>query len=264
MDADKHMTRIFVSYRRDDSAYVAATINEKLEQCFGADSVFFDIDTIPLGTDFRRYISDAIGRCDILLVIMGDTWIRAVDDQGNRRLDDPADFVRLEIEAALKRDIPVIPVLVGEARTPSTTDLPPTLHDLAFRNAAEVRAGRDLQQHLTRLVKGIETLVQSRQSKKKQAARGSRGTGSGESLGVKTPRPSITKPLAPTRQGSARRTRWKRWLFCPLVFISFFIGGGFVGGLIDAATGNGPAALVGAVSTWIAGIVLTYVVWRRC
>ncbi len=157
------MTRIFISYRRDDSAYVAAAINEKLEQRFGAHSVFFDIDSIPLGTDFRQYISDAVSGCDVLLAIIGDTWIEVVDKDGNRRLDNPVDFVRLELESALERDIPVIPVLVDEAPMPSKAALPSSLRDLAFRNAAEVRAGRDLQEHLARLVKGVEKSVEARE-----------------------------------------------------------------------------------------------------
>jgi hypothetical protein len=151
---------VFVSYRRDDSAYIAATINERLQQRFGSKSVFFDIDTIPPGTDFRKHISDAVGKCDVLIAIIGDAWLSAVDDQGNRRLDNPGDSVRLEIEAALTRGIPVVPILVEGARMPSQSDLPSSLHDLAFRNATEVRPGHDLQQHLTRLVTAIEEFVE--------------------------------------------------------------------------------------------------------
>ena len=135
------MTRILLSYRRDDSAYVASAINEKREQRFGSDSVFFDIYSIPLGTDFRKHISDAVGKCDVLLAVIGDNWVEAIDEQGNRRLDDPADFVRLELESVLKRNIRVISVLVGEPRIPPMKVLPPSLQELTFRNAAEIRAG---------------------------------------------------------------------------------------------------------------------------
>jgi hypothetical protein len=170
------MTKIFISYRRDDSAYIAGMINDRLEKHFGPNSVFLDIDSIPLGLDFRKHISDSVGQCDVLLALIGDSWINSTNNQGSRRLDDPTDFVRVEIESALKRDIPVIPVLVGKARMPSATELPSSLHELAFRNAAEVRAGRDLQEHLTRLVRGItllsvtnSTILESQQNVMQQA-----------------------------------------------------------------------------------------------
>jgi len=138
------LTKVFISYRRDDSAYIAANIYEKLQNHFGGDSVFFDIDTIPLGTDFRKHISNSVQQCDVLLAVIGDSWVNSADEHGKKRLDDPADFVRLEIESALTREIPVIPVL-----------------ELSFRNATEVRAGLDLQQHLSRLITGIESLTPS-------------------------------------------------------------------------------------------------------
>ena len=124
------MPQIFISYRRNDSAYVAANLNDKLQQHFGRDSVFFDIDNIPLGVDFREYIGNAVGKCDVLLAIIGDKWVQSVDEQGNRRLDNPSDFVRIEIESALKRNIPVIPVLVGEVEMPSAKDLPPSMQSI--------------------------------------------------------------------------------------------------------------------------------------
>ena len=152
------MAQIFLSYRRSDSAYVAASLSEKLQQHFGKESVFFDIDTIPLGVDFREYIGNAVGQCDVLLAIIGEQWVRAVDDKGNRRIDNPSDFVRIEIESALKRDIPVIPVLVDEVKMPSADDLPASIQSIVYRNATELRAGRDLHQHMELLVEGLESL----------------------------------------------------------------------------------------------------------
>jgi hypothetical protein len=152
------MAQIFISYRRQDSAYLAATLSDKLQQHFGPNSVFFDIDNIPLGVDFREYIGNAVGQCDVLLVIIGDQWM-GKDAQGKRRIDDPSDYVRIEIESALKRNIPVIPVLVEEATMPSASDLPPSLESISFRNAAEIRAGRDLRQHIELLITGLERIV---------------------------------------------------------------------------------------------------------
>lgn len=152
------MAQIFLSYRRSDSAYVAATLSDKLQQHFGSNSVFFDVDTIPLGVDFREYIGNAVGQCDVLVAIIGEQWVRAVDEKGNRRIDNPSDYVRIEIESALKRNIPVIPVLVDEVGMPSADDLPPSIQSIVYRNATELRAGRDLRQHIELLIEGLESL----------------------------------------------------------------------------------------------------------
>src|SRR3954466_5049124 len=128
------MARIFISYRRQDSAYVAATLSDKLQQHFGTDSVFFDVDNIPLGVDFRDYIGDAVGECDVLLVMIGDQWLDSSDAHGRRRIDDPADFVRIEIEAAFKRKIPIVPILVGDAVLPAPENLPESVRGIVFRN----------------------------------------------------------------------------------------------------------------------------------
>jgi len=152
------MAQISLSYRRSDSAYVAASLSDKLQQHFGRDSVFFDVDTIPLGVDFREYIGNAVGQCDVLLAIIGDQWVRSVDEQGKRRIDNPSDYVRIEIESALKRNIPIIPVLVDEVEMPSADDLPPSIQSIVFRNATELRAGRDLRQHIELLIQGLESL----------------------------------------------------------------------------------------------------------
>ncbi len=153
------MARIFVSYRRQDSPYVAATLRDHIERRFGADSVFFDIDNIPVGADFRKHIEAAVSECGALLVLIGDKWLMPEERTGKNRLFEPRDYVRMEIEAALARGIPVVPVLVEAAEMPTAGDLPESIGDLIFRNAAEVRAGRDFQNHMTRLVDGLWSLL---------------------------------------------------------------------------------------------------------
>jgi len=148
------MPKIFISYRRDDAAYVAQSIREKLAARFGKANVFLDVD-IPIGVDFHELLSEAVAQCDVLLAIIGDHWLEARDKNGERRLDNPDDWVRIEIEAALSRKIRVIPVLVAKASVPHTTQLPDTLSHLARRTATEVRPGRDFQGHLDRLVRDI-------------------------------------------------------------------------------------------------------------
>ena len=115
--------RIFMTYRREDTAYPAAWLFDRLAGHFGRDQVFKDIDSIELGDDFVEVITAAVGSCDALLALIGDRWLSSTDRDGQRRLDDPGDFVRLEIEAALARDVRVIPILVGGAQMPRVDGL---------------------------------------------------------------------------------------------------------------------------------------------
>jgi hypothetical protein len=149
------MARIFVSYRRQDSPYVADTLKNRLEQRFGGGSVFFDIDNIPFGANFKKHIEHAVAQCAAMLVLIGDKWLAHAETADKNRLFDPRDYVRMEIEAALGRGIPVVPVLVDSAGMPAAEDLPESIQELIFHNAAEVRAGRDLETHITRLVDGL-------------------------------------------------------------------------------------------------------------
>jgi flagellar biosynthesis GTPase FlhF len=149
------MPKVFICYRREDSAYPAHQIYTILTQHFGSESVVFDVDTIPLGIDFRKYLNKQVSKCDILIAVIGDKWMENLK-QG---LDKPNDFVRIEIQAALKREIPVVPVLVGKATMPDEENLPPELGGLAYMQAAEVRAGPDLKVHLTRLIDGLKHLL---------------------------------------------------------------------------------------------------------
>lgn len=148
------MPRIFISYRRADSRTMTGRISDRLSYAFGADNVFKDVDDIPLGSDFRDVIHDAVAKTDVLLVIIGSQWVSITDPSGRRRLDDPNDFVRIEVEAGLRRDNPVvvIPVLVGGAAMPTEVDLPESIDPLAFRNAAIVRDDPDFNSDMGRLI----------------------------------------------------------------------------------------------------------------
>ncbi len=114
-----------------------------------------DVDSIPFGVDFRSHIGDAVEQCDYLLALIGDSWINVKDDSGQRRIDSPNDFVRLELESALDRGIPVVPVLLGNAQMPKECELPESLRRLKYRNAAEIRPGRDLNHHIDTLISDI-------------------------------------------------------------------------------------------------------------
>jgi hypothetical protein len=134
--------RIFISYRRDDSAYPAGWLYDRLAERFGEDQIFKDIDSIDLGDDFAEEIAAAVGSTDVLLAVIGDKWLTVADESGGRRLDDPEDFVRIEIEAALTRKVRIIPILVEGARMPSEHQLPPSLTPLARRQALELSPAR--------------------------------------------------------------------------------------------------------------------------
>jgi len=149
------MACVFISYRRRDNPYVAGILRDALQAHFGIDQVFFDLDKIPYGVDFRQYIANAVGSCVVLLVVIGDQWLHLHDEKGRRRLEDPSDFVRIEIEAALKRDITVVPVLIESAQMPAASELPESIREMAFRNAAEIRAGRDQKHQVDRLVSDL-------------------------------------------------------------------------------------------------------------
>lgn len=132
------MTRIFISYRRDDSAGYVGRLFDRLANQFGREAIFTDIDTIPPGEDFVEAINDAISACDIVLVVMGKQWADIEDNAGQRRLDNPNDFVRLEIATALKMNKRVIPCLVRGASMPYPNQLPSDLQPLLRRNAKEI------------------------------------------------------------------------------------------------------------------------------
>ena len=89
--------RLFISYRRDDSAGYAGRVHDRLQQEFGPNLLFMDVDSIPLGTNFAKVLGDEIAKCDVLLAIIGPGWLDARDDSGHRRLENPDDFVRMEI-----------------------------------------------------------------------------------------------------------------------------------------------------------------------
>ena len=147
--------RVFISYRRDDSAFPAGWLYDRLCTHLGSEQVFKDVDSIDPGDDFFRVIEDAVGSCQVLLALIGDHWLDITDETGNRRLDDPEDFVRLEIEAALRRDVRVIPILVGRAPMPRSEQLPASLGGLVRRHAIEVSPNR-FESDLGRLVRAID------------------------------------------------------------------------------------------------------------
>lgn len=132
------MASIFISYRHEDSKGYAGRIFDRLKQHFGKDHVFMDIARIVPGSDFVESIEKALGSCDALLAVIGKQWLTMSDTNGRRRLEDPKDFIRLELITALRSNIRVIPVLVDNAGMPTPNDLPEGLKELARRQALEL------------------------------------------------------------------------------------------------------------------------------
>lgn len=147
--------RIFISYRREDSAGHAGRVFDRLKGDFGGDVLFMDVDAIPLGANFVRVLREEVGRCSVLLAIIGPGWLDARDGEGERRLENPNDFVRVEIATALQRDIPVIPILLEGARIPKAQSLPEDLQELAQRNGLDVRHA-SFHGDMDRLVRGLK------------------------------------------------------------------------------------------------------------
>jgi hypothetical protein len=133
---------IFISYRRDDSEGEAGRLYDDLTRAFGNEAVFMDVSGIEPGTDFRKAIDDNVACCGVLLAIIGLTWATITGVDGQRRLDNENDYVRLEIASALARNIAVIPVLVHDAHMPHAGQLPDNLKDLAYRNSVEITHAR--------------------------------------------------------------------------------------------------------------------------
>jgi hypothetical protein len=149
------MSKIIISYRRVDSQDIAMRIRDRLAPRYGEESIFTDIDSIPIGSDFLKHINNELATCDALLAIVGPRWLDGGHEAG-RGLTEETDYVRIEVEAALKRDIAVVPVVVGGARMPKLAELPEELRAFAFRNAAFVDSGVNFQHDIDRLIRSLD------------------------------------------------------------------------------------------------------------
>ena len=145
---------VFLSYRRADTPYAAGRLGDRLGERF---ELFMDIDIAP-GLHFGRALTDAVSNCDVMLVLIGPSWLDVLEDDGSRRLENPRDWVVQEIEAALARDVTVIPVLVDGARMPLPEQLPEPLESLAFRQAISLRH-ESFNTDITTLMNAIEQAV---------------------------------------------------------------------------------------------------------
>jgi WD40 repeat protein len=151
------MPKITISYRRADSEAMTGRIFDRLIAYYGRDAIFRDIDNIPAGIDFRQHINETLLKTSVLLAIVGPKWLGS--SRGGERINEESDPVRVEVETALRRRVPIIPVLIGKTDMPGTDQLPPSLKDFAFRNAVNIDAGRDFDHHMDRLFKSIDAIL---------------------------------------------------------------------------------------------------------
>lgn len=129
---------IFISYRRREALKEARAVFEKLSREFGAGRVFIDLESLDYGVDFVESLDRQLQHCEVMLVLIGPGWLDSPYGHGGRRLDDPNDFVRIELRTALQRNIRVVPVLFDGAPMPRTVDLPADLEPLARRNKIDL------------------------------------------------------------------------------------------------------------------------------
>jgi len=135
------MTRIFLSYRRADSAAETGRLADRLREEFGKNSVFLDVEDKRKGQDFDVYVKQEIENCDMMLVVIGEDWLTCTNPDGSRRINGEEDKVRIEVEHGLASGNPVTSVLVGKAEMPSKNQLPESISDLSSRTAIELREG---------------------------------------------------------------------------------------------------------------------------
>ena len=166
------MGGVFISYRRDDSAPWAGRLYDLLVQRWGRDHIFMDVDAIAPGEDFRDAISATLDKCDVVLLVIGPAWASMKGRDGRPRILDEGDVHRTEIEAALIRKVRLIPVLVGGATLPQKSDLPESVGEVVYRNAAildDRRFGADFQSLQSVLVDVAVKLESQRQEADERA-----------------------------------------------------------------------------------------------
>lgn len=152
-------SKIFISYRRADSKHVAGRVYDRLAQEFGADQVFFDVDSIPVGVDFRSHVAEAIDESVALVAIIGTSWVNkqwSIKRRWFRRVQE--DFVAIELELAMHRRVAIIPLLVEGASMPTTAELPSAIKDFVYLHASPMRSGRDFKSDMDRIVDALKDL----------------------------------------------------------------------------------------------------------
>jgi hypothetical protein len=240
---------ILISYRREDTGAICGRIYDRLQARFGPNEVFIDIDNIPLGVDFRSHIKDSLSKCEILIAVIGPDWT-GPGASNTRRIDDPHDFVRMEVATALVHGTRVVPLLIDDTVMPSDAALPDDLKSLTFRNALRVDSGIDFNHHMERLCTALEgarkkTIPPTPPTTPKEAV---------------LPRNEQKPTKSPEPPGSFRRFG-RRLLFLLPLGAGMLTTACILGyGTIAAIFGNGSLVLFGVI---ICDLIVTIVRHRR-
>lgn len=171
---------IFINYRKDDSSWNALALYNELQKYFPKETLFKDFNTIRPGDDFVESIQKALSHCNVLLVVMSKNWLEVKDKNGNRRISDPDDLVRIEIATAIERSIQVIPVLFDNIPMPTSSDLPENLRSLPRRQFVEIETTR-FEADVKKLADAIKELMPTETQQHQQAAK----SDPGQSVGYK-------------------------------------------------------------------------------
>lgn len=254
--------RIFLSYRRAETASISGRIYDRLVAKFGRRQVFKDVDDIPAGVNFRTQLEETLQQCAVVLVIIGPHWLTMTTqaEGGGRRLEDPADWVRLEVETAFALGLTVIPILVEGAPIPTAADLPQSLHELPLIQNLSVRADPDFDHDVERVLRAIERAMATQRTTRRQA----RPTGSGAAqpapaatgaTGASATAPSPPLPSSHHSATTDTTPRPRRPVRRPFLAVSTFFVVGLVvtallvvegwppfGGSLATGTGGTPAA----------------------
>jgi len=190
---------IFISYRRDDTEGEAGRLYDDLVRAYGDDSVFMDVAGIEPGLDFRKAIDANVSGCGVLLAVIGPTWATITGSDGTRRLDNPSDYVRLEIATALARSVPVIPVLVHAAHMPPLDQLPEDLKDLRYRNSVELTHAR-WNSDVALLIGALKSYVNVKQDHKTETVHAT--------VPVQLPAPQAPAPAPPAPAQKSKLPLW--------------------------------------------------------
>ena len=201
---------VFLCYRREDTQSTTGRLHDRLVEVYGAERVFMDIDSVPLGADFVDYVGEQVASCCAVIVMIGQGWLKAKGKRRGRRLDAPDDLVRVEIAAALKQRIPVIPVLVDDASMPLAEELPEDIRLLTRRNGialSHTRWRTDVQRLLTDLDKAMRVSEAALPAARVEASPAARVEAASPAarveaslaarLGAPPPSPAVERPPAP-------------------------------------------------------------------
>jgi hypothetical protein len=196
--------KVFISYRRSDSAAYAGRVWDRLERDLGRQSLFMDVAAIPLGANFPEVLHEEVAKCGVLLAMIGPNWLDARDEHKNRRLDDPNDYVRMEIAQALQRGIPVIPILLDSTTIPKADQLPEDLKELASRNGMQIHHA-SFHDDMNRLIRALKGQLDQAVSSDEQTTADARQSDLAVALGAHSLKVLRGQPIRRHDLQSARR-----------------------------------------------------------